>query len=204
MIDSFCRIQKYSTTTSIAESAPTQAAEVKKSLLENWAQYWKNVYRDYKTVSLDVVSQMKTHPAKSSLKLLVFGSLGFCAYDNPSEEHYFNELLENHLRLVQVSSSIRNKSSEEYIHKLESFKNLNCLCHQSFGIFSIVYTEDYAGHLEVYKKQCDYLHPGYLDYLKERIVDVGFLNYWYFLNKSMEDYDVNPEEWENKVVDPAS
>lgn len=204
VIHSLSRIQKYSSTGSIVGTPSTQATEVNKSMLQNWAQYWKNVYRDYKSVSLDVFSQMKAHPGKSSLKLLALGSLGYCAYENPDEEHYFNELLKNHLRLVLVPTSIRNKNSEEYINKLESYNNLKCLRYQNFGIISVIYTKDFSENLEVYKKQCDYLQPGVMGYLRERIVDVGFLNFWYFMNKNMGDYDVNQGEWENRMSAPTA
>lgn len=178
--------------------------EVKKTIIGNWIQYWKNVIRDYKSVILDVVSEIKVHPGKSSLKILCLGSLGYCAYENPAEENYFNTLIENQLRLVTVPSLIRNRNSEVYIQKLENYCSLNCLRYQSYGIFSIVYSEDYSEHLEVYKKQCNYFHPSYVEYLRERIIDVGFLNHWYFLNKAMEDHDVNPGEWEDNVVDLRS
>lgn len=201
VLKTICRVQKYSGV-SVAEAATKEVAlnqpETKKTMIENWIQYWKNVYRDYKSVAVDVVNDMKNNPGKSSLKLLGLGSLGFCAYINPTENDYINELLENQLRLVMVPESIRNKRSEEYIHNVQTFQNSSVLRYQSFGIFSIVYNGEYAQALEVYKKQCDYLHPSYLTFFKEKVVDIGFLNYWYFLNKAMEDYDVNPDEWVDK------
>ena len=29
-----------------------------------------------------------------------------------------------------------------------------------------------------------------------RIIDFGFCNEWYFLNKNLKDYDVNEDEWQ--------
>uniref|UniRef100_A0A8D9BVY4 Uncharacterized protein C19orf52 n=1 Tax=Cacopsylla melanoneura TaxID=428564 RepID=A0A8D9BVY4_9HEMI len=196
------RLQCYSTAniteTVSKEIVSNTAAEPKKTMIGNWIQYWKNVYRDYKGVAVDCVSQMKTNPGKSSLKLAALGFLGYCAWVNPEEDNYFNELLVNHLRLVMVPDSIRSKSSGEYIQNLENLHSLNLLRHQSFGVFSIIYNDEYSQALEVYKKQCDYLHPSYLTFIKERIVDVGFLDHWYFLNKAMTDYDINPDEWVQK------
>ena len=31
---------------------------------------------------------------------------------------------------------------------------------------------------------------------RERIVDVGFLDNWWFTYKAMEEYDVNQDEWD--------
>ncbi|KAL1458598.1 hypothetical protein WDU94_008735 [Cyamophila willieti] len=203
LVRSRFRCQKYSTaniTETVAkETASTNTVvEPKTTMIGNWIQYWKNVYRDYKSVAVDVVSQMKTNPGKSSLKVAALCSLGYCAWDNPDEDNYFNEVLVHHLRLVMVPNSIRSKSSSEYIQNIENLHSINLLRHQSFGVFSIIYNDEYSNALEVYKKQCNYLHPSYLTFVKERIVDVGFLNHWYFLNKAMEDYDINTDEWVEK------
>ncbi|KAI5703912.1 hypothetical protein M8J76_001385 [Diaphorina citri] len=199
LLKSVFRPQNYSTATvteAVVKEVPNNT-DVKTTRVGKWIQYWKNVYRDYKTVFMDIGTQMKENPGKSSLKILGLSSLGYCTWANPDADNYFTQVLENHLRLVMVPNSIRNASSEKYIHTLETYHNLNLLRHQTFGIFSIVFKEDFSDHLEVYKKQCDYLHPSYLAYLKERIVDVGFLNHWYFMAKAMENYDVNPEEWKS-------
>jgi len=56
---------------------------------------------------------------------------------------------------------------------------------------------DFDSNCGLYKSQCEYLTPGYLDFL-DRIVDIGCLDRWWFAEKALKDYDINPEEWDEK------
>ncbi len=49
----------------------------------------------------------------------------------------------------------------------------------------------------LYKSQCEYLKPGYLDFL-DRVVDIGCMGRWWMADKFLKDYDINPEEWDDK------
>ena len=41
------------------------------------------------------------------------------------------------------------------------------------------------------------MKPGYLDF-PERIVDVGCFGRWWMAEKVLKDYDVHPDEWDEK------
>ena len=61
----------------------------------------------------------------------------------------------------------------------------------------------------VYERQCDQLNnPNKYNVFNlvnqslkflSRIIDFGFCNEWYFLNKRLKDYDVNEKEWNTNV-----
>ena len=64
-------------------------------------------------------------------------------------------------------------------------------------IFSIESFPDFDSVCGLYKSQCEYLKPGYLDFM-DRIVDIGCLDKWWMAEKALTEYDVNPEEWDDK------
>lgn len=49
----------------------------------------------------------------------------------------------------------------------------------------------------MFKSRCDYLKPRYLTF-HERIMDIGFLGQWWVIDKKMEEFDINPNEWISK------
>ena len=53
--------------------------------------------------------------------------------------------------------------------------------------------------IHLVQANCKYLTPGYLDVFTEgRIVDVGCLGKWWLTAKAMQDYDINPSEWDEQ------
>ena len=66
------------------------------------------------------------------------------------------------------------------------------LGHQSFFLFSVVYSAHVNTDLCEFSKT--YLSPRWSEYL-DRIVDVGCLGKWYYMDNAMLDYDINEDEW---------
>ena len=66
------------------------------------------------------------------------------------------------------------------------------LAHRSFIIFSIIYRMHVNSELREFG--ATYLRPRWVEYL-DRIVDVGWLGRWYYMEEAMVDYDINEDEW---------
>ena len=66
------------------------------------------------------------------------------------------------------------------------------LAYRSFLLFSVVYSAHENSELREFSKT--FLAPRWLEYL-DRVVDVGVLGRWHYLENAMLDYDVNEDEW---------
>jgi len=108
---------------------------------------------------------------------------------------YRASLIEAHTDMAFTCSSIQNKSTVAHLRSLENLHNSGLLRYFSFGVVSIVWLDNYDKHLGLFEAQCEYLQPTYLEILQHRVLDVGFWNRWWFLERSMKDFDVNDEEW---------
>ncbi|RZF40451.1 hypothetical protein LSTR_LSTR013913 [Laodelphax striatellus] len=172
----------------------------KGTVVEKWAQYWKDLYKDYYEVYSDVLKEGRERPYKMGLMLSTFGGIVYCSKKNPTEQNFRDAVVVGHNDVILVSKQIRNPACYEHLSFIESCYNTGLIRSFSFGIFRIVYLADYDKALGLYKAQCQYLQPQYLT-MYNRILDIGFLDKWWFISKKMEDYDVNPEEWStNKVI----
>jgi Translocase of the Inner Mitochondrial membrane 29 len=109
--------------------------------------------------------------------------------------NYRASLIEAHTDMGYTSVSIQNKKTIAYLKTMEDYHNSGVIRYFSFGLFSIMWVDNYDKHLGLFEAQCDYLKPTYLEILQKRIVDVGFMNRWWLLKKNMKDFDVNDEEW---------
>ena len=38
----------------------------------------------------------------------------------------------------------------------------------------------------------------FLQYSRDRLVDIGFLGRWWLMERSMREYDINPAEWDEQ------
>ncbi|XP_065342357.1 mitochondrial import inner membrane translocase subunit Tim29 [Cloeon dipterum] len=161
--------------------------------------YWLNLLKDYKEASLDILRDIRDKPLKASVYGGLFGSAYFCAKRNPDQVSYRHHLLEAQNDVAFTCASIQNKNAVAYLSHLEELHNQGIIRYYSFGVVSIMWFDNYSKSLGLYEARCDYLKPSYLDIAKSRIVDVGFLNKWWFLNRNMIDFDVNDEEWSDQI-----
>lgn len=112
---------------------------------------------------------------------------------NPDEFTYVDQLTRATTDLTLLSATIRNPESANLVRNIQRLKNEGLLRCFSFGIFSIIWLDNYHSDCSIYSSQCSFLKPKYLTF-HERILDVGFFGDWYFLKKGMIDYDVNENE----------
>jgi len=114
------------------------------------------------------------------------------------------QLLQSSAKLIQIGEAIRNPISTEHIKWLEQCYNEGILRRLNLGIMSLVWLDNYSEDCSSYKAVCPYLKPRYINFY-ERIVDIGFLDNWWFLESKMKDYDINEAEFNTvKAMDNAN
>lgn len=141
-------------------------------------------------MAIDSVKTMRSKPLKSSIYASIAAGVYTCCKNNPDQRD-FNEQFKNseqQLSLVTVES--QNPATIEYLKLVERSRNNDTLRITSIGLFSIMWLDDNASALSTYDATCDYLKPEFRTFY-ERIIDVGWMNVWWNLQKTMKDYDVN-------------
>lgn len=172
----------------------------KGTIVERWGYYWKNVYIDYREVVVDTINDCKARPIRASIFATVLGSAYYLCKHNPDEETYRNDLLMNAFILMQVSENIRNEESVKHIELIERFFNEGILRRTNFGIFSIIWLDNYDRDCFLYKAVCPYIRLHFLEFF-ERIIDIGFLDRWWIMEKKMMNYDINDKEFEINMLE---
>lgn len=169
----------------------------KGTMVERWAEYWQAVYKDYKDVAVGIVTDVKDKPWKGVAWSSLIGSSYYCAKHNPDEHSYRNALLQCSNDFIFVGQPIRNPKTTRHLNTVEHYYNQGIIKRQSFGLFSLMWVDNFKDTVGLYKATCRYLAPEILTF-HTRIVDVGFLDRWWLLEKKMIDCDVNPEEWDEE------
>lgn len=162
----------------------------KGTIYEKWATYWKHLGIDYKDVFVNVAQQAKEKPILASIYLATGGAFCYCVKNNPSEEDFRTKLRDYNAEVVLVHDSCLNDTAANYIKFIEKCYNQGIVRHLSLGFISFLWLDNYDHNASLYKATCEYTDPQYLTF-HERVIDVGFLNKWWNLDKKMIDYDVN-------------
>lgn len=152
-----------------------------------------NVFVDYKAVFRDSYLYAKEKPLRSVTTLGALLGLYYLYQENPDVNSYEDALLECSNELLQISHFIRNPSSDNYVQKLLKYRNQERIRIQSFGILSLVWVSEFGPSCDLYEKHCEYVQPRWKTF-PQRVIDIGILGHWYFLERAMKDYDVNEAE----------
>ncbi|KAF4527530.1 hypothetical protein B566_EDAN016264 [Ephemera danica] len=163
--------------------------------------YWKTLLQDYKEVGKDSVKEIRTRPLKAFVIFSGFVFAGCSSARNPDEKSYRDSVINYATSVLLVDEKIRNINAVNYMKYVENSHNTDILRYFSFGLFSIVYKSKHDRYSGLYEAQCSYVQTPYLQFHKQ-IVDIGFWNKWWILEREMKDYDVSLTEWpEEKLKD---
>ena len=185
-----------------AEQVPTVK---KQKLREKFVAYVKLVANDYRQVSIDIVKESDKKPFKALAYGLAFTFAGILYKTNPTfldyqddRKLYMNELI--------MCDSIRNRKSQWYLDQLNQLDNFDRLEYRSYVLFSLILNTGANDGVAVYERNCEQLNnPGkfnvfnyYHKFIRflSKIVDIGYLRQWHYLEKNFIDYDVNEEDWQ--------
>lgn len=94
-----------------------------------------------------------------------------------------------------VAQGVRNPASYAFLNNLEKLFNENRVRHVSLGLFSLYWTADESANVALPKAQCEFMKPAWSTWHR-RVVEVAFWNRFWFLEKHLKDFDVNPSEWD--------
>lgn len=99
-------------------------------------------------------------------------------------------------QLALLSPWIRNATSDGHVQSLVKLHNEGRLRCASLGLLAVVYRADYDPDTMLFEAQCSNLSVPWRE-LPQRMVDVGFIGYWWILDSKMKSYDVNEEEFKH-------
>uniref|UniRef100_A0A0V0GBN3 Mitochondrial import inner membrane translocase subunit tim29 n=1 Tax=Triatoma dimidiata TaxID=72491 RepID=A0A0V0GBN3_TRIDM len=170
----------------------------KGTFIEKWVTYWKDVCRDYMDVVKDSAKEIQNSPWKGVAFFSAFTSGAYLLNTNPDENSFRNTMISYSNEMLLVGPSIRNPNCLNHLKYLEQHYNEGTIRRFSFGLFSIMWVDNYSNCLGIYKAMCPYLKPEYLTFY-ERILDLGCCNKWWLIEKKMKNMDVNPNEWIDKA-----
>lgn len=151
---------------------------------------WKQICMDYIKVAESSVKFVLERPGQSLGVATVTGIFTSFAVLNPDEKCFKAQFLSSSADLGTVTPQLQNIRSVSHLQWLRMENNLRRLRRINFILFSLMYTVDKSEYCCKYDTSCTYLFPS-LWKCKDRIVDIGFLNRWWILEKRMENYDVN-------------
>lgn len=166
----------------------------KGTMVEKWLAYWKGLVTDYRDVFLDVGKQMKAKPIRATIYGGIGGSTVYSFKHNPSETDFVEQLRDYNTKMVLTAAGCHNPVASEYLIYLERCHNERVIRRLSFGIFSVLWIDNYDRALSLYKATCAHTKPD-LQTWHKRIIDIGFMDKWWKINEKMIDYDVNEENF---------
>ncbi|XP_045775389.1 mitochondrial import inner membrane translocase subunit Tim29 [Maniola jurtina] len=164
--------------------------KVKGTILEKWANYWKNLVIDYRQMFQDLRTDMQEDPRKALKWTMGIVTVFTLAQNNPNELDFKDHMKRITNEVILVSEECRNPVSLQHLQYLQQCYNEGVVHYMSLGIVSFMYTSSLNDSCDLYKAHCSYLKPSYLS-IFSRIVDVGFLGQWWNIYIKTTNYDVN-------------
>lgn len=145
---------------------------------------------------------MKNRPFKAGIYLSILATAGVFFKLNPNRYDYQTALLENANELSLVGEPIRNPTAVHHIEsRLWEFKD-DKLRYLNLGVCTLIWVARFNSTAELYEAKCSHLDSQWVKF-HEDVVDVGVLGHWLNLEKAMEEYDVNPTEWETSTTEDS-
>lgn len=162
----------------------------KGTVVEKWANYWKQLGTDYKDVALDTVKTIREKPIRSAAYASLLGSLYTMAKNNPGKDEFMEQLRNYNTELVLVHESCQNPIAAQHFRMIERSINEGVVRWLNLGVVTLVWLDNFAEDLSLYKATCNYLQPDWRTF-SDRIIDIGWMNTWWTLRQKTVDYDVN-------------
>lgn len=163
----------------------------KGTIIEKWANYWKNLFIDYRQMLQDLRTDIQDDPRKALIWTTGLATLYALSKNNPNETDFKDGLKRITNDVILVSDDCRNPESINHLRYIQTCYNEGVIHYRSLGIISFMYTTDLNESCDLYKAHCPYLKPSYFSMIA-RIVDIGFMGKWWNTYIKTTNYDVNP------------
>ncbi|KAF7281252.1 hypothetical protein GWI33_004986 [Rhynchophorus ferrugineus] len=164
--------------------------KIKGTIIEKWIKYWRLVIKDYKEVAVSVQQDIKDRPLRFSFYFTGASFLTLCMSLNPNVQSFRAKYIQSANDIGLVPVSLANPQAINHLKYIERSFNQNLIRYINLGIMSIMWTDKYSDDCDLYESNCSYLQVPYWD-IRNRILDIGFLNVWWITSRKMLDYDIN-------------
>lgn len=164
----------------------------KGTVVEKWIQYWKGLITDYRDVFLGVIQQSKERPIRAAIYGGLTTSMVYSFKHNPKETDFIEQLRSHNIKMVMIDPVCQNPVSSQYLTFVERCYNEGIVRRLNLGIFSLLWLDNYDRALGLYKTTCKFTQPELLSWHK-RIIDIGFFDKWWKIEKKMIDFDINED-----------
>ena len=162
--------------------------------IARWSGRFKSMMGDYATVCKDVLEYAKKKPFRFTTMITIGSLAGVSWKKNPDMNGFMNEVLQYSNEISSCSELTRNPAAQGIIEgHLLGICNRS-LDHVNLGVCSLIIRLPNYKDCRNFMETCPQLKPHWWT-MRERIVDVGFWDKWWLLEKHMIDYDVNPESF---------
>ena len=142
----------------------------------------------------EAVQDMRQRPVRSAVLLGAAASVGYVGHHNPSGAEFESCMVEASNELLMLSDAIRSPAADSHLRRLIEAQNAGCLRRLNLGVCSLMWCDNYDAGVDVYAARCRAIGVRWRD-IPSRVVDVGVLGRWLWLERAMVDYDINPDEW---------
>lgn len=188
-------------------SMPPAKPPIRKRIATATIAYVKRIVLDYKEAGLDTIKKAQDKPYKA-LGYGILSGVSFLLYKrNPDKINYDDKRKLYHEDMIMCGSTY-NKKSEYYLKELNRLDYSDQLEYRSFIFFSLILIKRYNDYNDIYEKQCAELNnpnkynifnlPNRLLKFMSRIVDIGIMDNWRYLEKNLKDFDIDEDEWKPK------
>ncbi|XP_018646487.1 hypothetical protein Smp_158040 [Schistosoma mansoni] len=187
--------------------------------------YFKQLAGDYISSGRDTLQLIRQNPVRSILWTSVVFTISYITSACPNKQSYYASLVESAIDLWEVPDLIRNSESASYIHRCLKLFSKEQIRYNNLGLFAIIWRDDRTQSCYQYAEICKYTYPangggnftGLLrlflfdrpqenglgriqNIVQDRILDFGFMGKWWFMSHYMDNYDINPDEWETPKI----
>jgi len=177
-------------------AAPRLLTRIANKFPKKWADYWRGVAHDYRHTATTTLEQMKERPGKAAVYI---GALAFgCQLlrSNPSAGRLHQRLVEGVTDSALLAPAVRSPAySEALRHRLDCW-NHGTLRTLDLVLLSLAWEDNHNPELKSPRGTVKHLRPKYTDFFQTRVLDVGFLGRWWYLEHMLRDIDVNETAWQ--------
>ena len=148
-------------------------------------------------IHTDCFVYARNHPGKAAFYSSSATLLCLAWHTSPTFAQYKDHLLSASNNHALISDAIRSGRSQKAVTELMQCHTQERLQHMGLGLGALIVRLPASASVDMYANTCASLQPRRFNLAdwKERIVDYGFASRWFALEKHMEDYDVNEDEW---------
>lgn len=166
------------------------------SMYKSLRLYFKNLWIDYYEVFKETRQSARKRPVRAS----IYGAATLFVLNmfrtNEGLRSYTSEVISACNKIGSVAENSRNPRSSQFVGQLGELNCHGLLRQVDLGFSTLIYQADTSPETALFRYNCPYLRPSTKEFFQERVVDLGVLGHWLFLELNMKDYDINEQLYE--------